>query len=173
MQQQYSRRECIEIVGISKDIEKKNLENHVITIFSKVGINLTNRDFHAVHRLYDESTIIVRFINRKDALSILTKRKKLRELNKDEKNDLSVDGKLYINESLCGAYRVLLGKCNALFKSSRIHVFFTINGKIKIGGQKSDKGEWVNYEEMEITHITDLEKRFGKRFIDTLIKRKK
>ena len=39
---QYSRRECLEIVGIPSNVSNQNLENKVIEVFSKVGCNITN-----------------------------------------------------------------------------------------------------------------------------------
>ena len=66
-QQQYSRRESVEFVGISEDVRDEDLEKLVISIFKKVGIQVSGRDFHAVHRLHNKSTVIARLVNRKDA----------------------------------------------------------------------------------------------------------
>ena len=78
------------------------------------------------------------------------------------------------NESLCSAYRVLLGKCNSLFKQSKIDGFYTMNGnvKIKTGGRKDETGKLVGYEVTKIGHVADLETKFGKQLMDTLIRKR-
>lgn len=53
-QQQYSGRECLEIVGISNDIPNEEVENQVIKILEEINVNVTPKDFHAVHRLGDK-----------------------------------------------------------------------------------------------------------------------
>ena len=34
---QYSRRECLEVVGIPRQVDDKNLETKVLSIFQKIG----------------------------------------------------------------------------------------------------------------------------------------
>ena len=172
-QQQYSRRECVEFVGISDNVGQEDLEKTVIDIFDKAGVKVTNRDFHAVHRLNNKSTVIAKLVNRKDAVAIFKERKLFRDLTQEAKNDLNIDKRLYVNESLCGAYRVLQGKCNALFKLHRIVGFYTSNGtiRIKTGGRKNEKGEWVGCDVSRVTHVSDLESKFGKTFMDTLVRK--
>ena len=142
----------IEIVGVPEDLTGGELENRVIKTFEAAGVKTKKRDFHAIHRLANKKVVIAKLVNRRDAIEILRKKKKLRELSPTDKEDLGV-GKIYINESLCPYNKRLLGKCNALFKKKKIDSFFTINGKIKI---KYD-GELKT----EITHIQDLIDIFG------------
>ena len=64
--------------------------------------------------------------------------------------------KIYVNESLCPAYKRILGKCNAILKKIYVHAFYTISGKVKIkygcrNGQKTTK----------ISHEKDLTEAFG------------
>ena len=49
--EQYSRRECIEIVGIPCSITDDDLENEVVTILSDIDVNVTAESFQACHRL--------------------------------------------------------------------------------------------------------------------------
>ena len=121
-QEQYSQRECIELVGLPTDINGEELENAVIDTFEIAGINIGKRNFHAVHRLADKRTVIAKLTNRKDAIDILRRKKKLRTLSDEEKRKLNCQ-KIYINESLCPKYRQLLGKCNALFKKGKCVAF--------------------------------------------------
>ena len=172
-QQQYSRRDCVELVGISENVKSEDLEKLVVSIFKKTGIEVTERHFHAVHRLHNKTTVIAKLINRKDVTNILKKKKDLCDLNASEKNSLSIVGKLYVNESLCGAYRSLLGKCNALYKRSAINAFYTINGKlmIKRGGHKNNEGNLVGFKLKKIEHVSDLEELYGKKMIDSLVRK--
>ena len=87
-QEQYSRRECIELVGLPSNINREELEN--------AGINIGKRNFHAVHRPADKRTVIARLTNRRDAIHILRRKKKLRTLRDEGKRKLNCQ-KVYIN----------------------------------------------------------------------------
>ena len=151
-QEQYSRRECIELVGLPSDLNGEELENAVINTFETAGINIGKRNFHAVHRLADKRTVIAKLTNRRDVIDILRRKKKLRTLSDEGKRKLNCQ-KVYKNESLCPKYRQLLGKCNALFKKGKCVGFYTINGKIKVK---------INEDETKIiSHNVDLVEQFG------------
>ena len=158
-QEQYSRRECIEIVGLPQNINGEDLENRVVETFDTAGVKVRRRDFHAIHRLKDRKTVIAKLVNRRDAIGILKNKKKLRNLTSNDKKRLNSE-KIYINESLCRPYRQLLGKCNALYKRRHINSFYTINGKLKIHYDSEDEhGE--REEVTVITHEIDLYDIFG------------
>ena len=149
-QEQYTRRECIEIVGLPEDINGEDLENHVVKTFDAAGVQVKRRDFHAIHRLKNRKIVIAKLVNRRDAIEILKNKKKLRHLSNDNKKKLKSQ-KIYVNESLCRPYRQLLGKCNALFKKEHLNSFYTINRKLKIA-YDGDNGE----EATVISHVQDL-----------------
>ena len=48
---QYSRRECIEVVGIPNSVRNNELEDKVLTVFQKIGCELSPQDLEACHRL--------------------------------------------------------------------------------------------------------------------------
>ena len=176
LQNQYSRRECVEIVNIPA-CAPKDLENKVINIFSAAGVKVYPRDFHAVHRIRDGKTVIAKLVNRKDAISILRNKKKVRNLTNEKKSKLGVedDTKLYINESLCPGYRYLMGKCSALFKLKHIDGFYTNNGIVKIVTKQVEVDgteDPVGGVTQNITHLVDLYNLFGKDLIDSLVKAK-
>ena len=149
-QEQYTRRECVEIVGLPQDINGEDLENHVVKTFDAAGVQVTRRSFHAIHRLRDRKIVIAKLVNRRDTIKILKNKKKLRNLNNDNKKKLNAQ-KIYVNESLCRPYRQLLGKCNALFKKKQLTSFYTVNGKLKIVYDND------NTEEVAvISHVQDL-----------------
>lgn len=154
-QEQYSRRECIELVGLPEDTNGEELEDLVVQTFETAGVHVRKRDFHAIHRLKDHKTVIAKLVNRRDSINILKKKKKLRQLSEDDKTKLKAS-KIYVNESLCRPYRQLLGKCNALFKNGYVNSFYTTNGKLKIH-YDGDQGEEIAI----ITHISDLYGTFG------------
>ena len=175
-QEQYSRRECVEIVGIDEEAEDTDLENIVIDLFKQAGVEVTPRDFHAVHILTKSNNVIAKLVNRKHAIAILKNKRVLRDLDAETKEKLSVnkDLTLYVNESLCPGYKVLMGKCNALYKLKMINGFFTTNGqiKIKIGGTKTTRGEFIDCQFEKIGHVSDLVRLFGAEVMVTLQRKK-
>ena len=162
-QEQYSRRESIEIVGLPENIvDQEALESKVVELFAHAGVQVTKRDFHAIHRLKKSAVIIAKCVNRRDTTAILRAKKKLRETNDAAKTKLGVTGKIYINESLCPEYRRLFGICNAFYRKKKLASTFTMNGTIKIcvseGGDKHSIG-----------HITDLNEILGAKVVADMI----
>ena len=105
---QYSRRECIEVVGIPNSINNNELEDKVLTVFQKIGCELSPRNFEACHRLRKNSDrIIVKFSHRKDCEQIMKKVKM---------QDIGLPGNqsIFINTSLCPCYRIIWSKCKRL-----------------------------------------------------------
>ena len=46
---QYSRRECLEVAGVPRDVSNENLESKVLEVFSKVDCQILSRDIeHAI-----------------------------------------------------------------------------------------------------------------------------
>lgn len=123
-QQQYSRRECLEIVGFPETIPDNKLEERSIKLFHDIGVNIESREIQACHRLFKKDRVIVKFTQRKDVSSILFNKKKIKDMHGMDK--------IYINESLCPYYRRLFGKGNALMKDKKIKQIFTRNGTVKI-----------------------------------------
>ena len=168
---QYERRDCVELVGIPDNIPQDDLEGVVINAFGVAGITVEPRDFQACHRLRNKSTVIAKMTNRKDVQALLRAKKSLRVLNPvgRKKLNLSDEAKVYVNESLCGPFRYLLGKCNALFKKNFLAGFWTRNGciKVKLISDNEDEGQVV-----DISHIEDLFKLFGNDLIASLVKPK-
>ena len=63
-QEQYSRRECVEIVGLPVDLDNPALQKKVVEIFAHAGVKVTERDFHAIHRLRRSPVVIAKCVNR-------------------------------------------------------------------------------------------------------------
>ena len=130
-QEQYSRRECLELMGLPNNIAKDKLENAVVKTFQVAGINVGRRNFHAVHRLAEQRVVIAKLTNRRDAIDILRQKKKLWTLHAEDQWKLNSQ-KIYVNESLCPKYRQLLGKCNALWEENTLDsILFTVKSRLK------------------------------------------
>ena len=166
-QEQYSRRECVELVGLSEEIHGEDLEAGALNAFDVARIKLEKRDFHAIHRLRNNKVVITKLVNRRDALAILRNKKKLRELHDKDKQKLR-SNKIYITKILCPAFRQLLGKFNSLHKLKKLNSFYTIKIKIKI--RFGRENEEVN---TEINHEADLVDVFGPELISSINRERK
>ena len=56
---QCSRRECLEVVGILDSVQNNELEDKVLTIFKKIGSEVSPRDIDAYHRLRKDNDRIM------------------------------------------------------------------------------------------------------------------
>ena len=65
---QYSRRECVELIGLTEDTRGEELENSVVQAFEISGVNVDKRDFHVIHRLGNSKIVIAKLVNRRKAL---------------------------------------------------------------------------------------------------------
>lgn len=161
--QQYLRRETVEVIGLPDELtDQKQLEEKVVEIFHHAGVNVTTRDFHAIHRLKKKSVVIAKCVNRRDAIAVLRAKKKLREVDDAAKKKLGVSGKIFINESLCPEFSRLFGVCNALYKKKKISSSYTINGKILICRAGEE-------DKQVIGHMNDLRSIFGDDEIDAVM----
>ena len=145
--QQYARRDCVEIVGIADNVENEDLEKNVIDILGDINVRIDPNEIQAVHRLYDGKRTICKFVNRKTVINVLKNRKLLGSLDEYKK-------KIYVNESLCPHYRFLHSKCKALWRLGKIHGFLVVNGSVRY--RMNDGGNLVKVE-----HIDDLQNVFG------------
>ena len=98
---QYSQRDTLEIVGIPNS---SVLEDTVYGVFKKIGVKIDERDVQACQCLKQKERTIVKFVNSKDCLQILTVKKELKSLDLTELH-FPEDNKIFINESLCPYYR--------------------------------------------------------------------
>ena len=148
LQEQYSRRECLEIVGIPAEIADKDLESKVCDVMKEIGVDLSGSDIQACHRLRKKDRTIIKFTNRKKCIKILKNRTKLKGFNRGLHN-FPATTKIYVNESLCPYYRGLWGRCKSLLIDKKIYSFWTFNGILKLKINEND-------EAIQITHDVDL-----------------
>ena len=123
--EQYSRRECLEIPGIPDSIPSNNLEETVLKIFNETGITVNSRDVEACHRLNQKTNpkkVIIKLSKRKDVARVMKNKKKLKSM-KPQNIGLPSGCKIYINESLCKYYKYLWWKCKLLQTRGSIQSF--------------------------------------------------
>ena len=58
-QEQYTRRECVELVGFATELHGDQLEDY------------QRAKFHVIHRLRNKKVMIARLVNRQDALKVV------------------------------------------------------------------------------------------------------
>ena len=126
---QYMRRENIVISGIPDFVPQLHLEEKVSEILQSIDVKVESNDFHAIHRLQKDrkdkdqpAKVIVRFVNRKNAIKCLTNKKKLFEQKSG----------IFINNNLCQAYQEIYNDCRKLKYEKRILNFWTYNGIVNI-----------------------------------------
>ena len=140
--EQYTPRECIEVVGIP-DTTNETKVCDLIEVATSISITPDS--------LEANDKLIIKFSRRKDAEMVLSKKNKAKGFNPCSIGIES--GKVFINESLCRYYTFLWSKCKTLWSEERIEAFWASNDQIKIIIEP--KGAVS-----QITHITDLQKLF-------------
>ena len=146
---QYSRKECVEVVGIPRQVDDKHLEAKVLSIFQKVGCTIAPEFTDDCHRLgKNNNRVIVKFTRRKDCKQVLQVKKDLKDLTADDL-DLPRGTKIFVSQSLCLYYRILWSKTKRLESMGKIDSFFISGGTVKI---KIDE----NRKPLAITLLDDL-----------------
>ena len=70
---------------------------------------------------------------------------------------------VYLNESLCPSYKLILGKCNAVLKKKYRTSLYIANGKIKII-YETNNGNVTS----DVNHEADLLEIFGNDIVDEI-----
>ena len=150
LQQQYVRRDTIEITGIPATVEQVQLENEVIKIYNAAGVVVDSdavkkRDIQAVHRIGKKGTTICKFLNRKFANQGLYSSAKLKG-----KELYGPNTSVYINSSFCDEFRHLNYLVRKAKKSKWIFRYKVKNG---VNFVKMCEGD---DDFQEVTHKSDL-----------------
>ena len=128
---QYIRRENITISGIREEVTDDILEEKVVQVLTSIDVNVNKNDIVACHRLAktkkektknEPSKVIIRFANRKNAISALKNKKKLRVDNSN----------LYINDQLCPAYQKVFDECLKYKYDKKLSSCWSFNGTVNI-----------------------------------------
>ena len=120
------------MVGIPNSVKNNELEERVLTVFQKIGCELSPRDFEACHRLRKNShRVIVKFSRRKDCEQIMPVKKDVK-IVKMQDIGFSGNQSIYINTSLYPYYRMVWSKCKRLQELGNITNFYISSGTIKV-----------------------------------------
>ena len=149
---QYSRRECLEIIGISDSISNDDLEETIIKIFDKLDVAINPSNIEDCHWLKSNGPkkVIIKFARRKDANLIRKNKNKLKGRNLCS---IGVNNPVFTNDSLCSYYKMLWRKCKKLCSNKYIHAFWVSNGILRLKLTASGR-VYV------ITHSQDLDELF-------------
>ena len=110
---QYSRRECVEVIGIPKSVDSKDLEHTVCKVFNSIGFDIEEDRIEACHRLTKSDRTILKFFRGKDCQHLMRIKKGLKDLNPTNLS-FPEGTKIYVNNSLCPYYLGLWNECKKL-----------------------------------------------------------
>ena len=124
---QYSRRNNVEISGISQSVSDSQLEEKVVDILKVIYVNITKNEIEACYRLgKKKKNVIVQVINKKHCLKPLRNKKKLKSI---DKNAIGIpNANLFISENLTPANSKLTFNCQKLKRDREIEKYNTIKG---------------------------------------------
>ena len=148
---QYSRRECVKIIGIPNSIVNSDLEKTVCKVF--IEADICEEKIKSCHCLNIKSDrAIVKFSWRKDCEQVMRVKNDLKVLNP---TDLDFPGgaRLFINDSFCPYYRGLWNECKKLWINKKIFSFFAVDGTCRL---KLEQDGPYN----SLTYVDDLKSLF-------------
>ena len=150
---QYSREECLEVVGISRRVDDNLLETKVLSIFESVGCTIDPGFIDDCHWLgKNNDRVIIKFSRRKDCKQVLQVKNDLKDLNTNDL-DLPRGTKVFINQSLYPYYRMLWSKSKRLHGMGTINHFFISGGTVKVKINENSRF-------LAITHLNDFTVHF-------------
>ena len=84
---QYNRRNNIEIDGIPESVQDEVMEETAITILNEIGVDVTSKAIEACHRLpakNGKKSTILKFVNRKHCEAAMRNKKKTGFMRQDK-----------------------------------------------------------------------------------------
>ena len=97
----------------------------------EVHIVATKSDIEDCHRLGENGSTILQFVNRKFCNVILEKKKLLKNIDKS-KLSFANDTKIYVSENLTPYNQRLAWKCRELKRAKKIHKVWSMKGVSKL-----------------------------------------
>ena len=119
--EQYSRRDSIEIAGIPDEVGDE-VEPAVINLLRNIDVAVKKDDIQACHWLKNKGSVICKFVNRKTVEGAKRNSKKLKNIDKN-KLSFNANGRIYINESLCPAFRKIQWRSKKLYEGKLVDSF--------------------------------------------------
>ena len=129
---QYSRKENIEIVNLPESLGQHEPEGKILLILKDMGIKISSYEIAAIHRIGKRRigqprNVIIRFTNRKYAYQILAKPYNLSQAAKKYNYE-----KVYVISNLCPEFKKIFNRCYRLKKQGVLKNVFTRNGVVYI-----------------------------------------
>ena len=153
--EQYSRRNNIELQGLPDSVPHSELEDKIIEVFSAIDVHVQSDQIEACHRLPSKSSpqpVIIKFVNRKNCDLIMANKKKFTSCDKTSLGfDESV--KFYVCDNLSPANKRISWKCRQLKRANKISSTWSQNGVVHIRVVDGERYK-------KITHNSDLESMF-------------
>ena len=127
--EQYSRRECLEISGIPGSIADNALEETILDLFSKCNAPVDPSNVEDCHRLRSTNNtpqkVIMKLSKRKDVYRVLKAKPSLKNV------DLNGTGippgtPIFVNQSLCRYHKFLWSKCKKFWLNKVVESFLGI-----------------------------------------------
>ena len=139
---QYQRNSSVIVNGIPREIEHHKLEGILIDIFNKVCFHSINtRDIIACHRLSVKTdSIILKFVNKKDALALLGSKLSIKEIDTSLISENCKN--IYVNEHLTPFMGELAYHCRCLKRAGKIYQSKVENGLVKVLTNKGGSFRW-------------------------------
>ena len=75
---QYSRRDMLEVVGITTSIRANVFDQMICNIFQEIGVDISDTDIQVSHCLKDKDQTTVKFTDRKNCLQIMRAKRQLK-----------------------------------------------------------------------------------------------
>ena len=147
--EQYSRRECLEIPDVPESVTDNDLEGKVLKLLGRIDVEVHPDHIEACHWIRSNAgpkKVIIKMPSCKDADKIRRANKKLKGL---DLSSIGINSAVLINDSVCWYYKNLLEKCKKLWLSKFIHGFWTSNGCIRLKPTETSNAR-------VITHDVDL-----------------
>ena len=107
--EQYLRRECLQISGFPESVSDNALEDKIQGVLRGIDAEVDTENIESCHRLKGKGSkgrVILKLSKTKDAEKTKLNKKKLKNID-HRKIGLSSGTKVSINESLCGYYKQL------------------------------------------------------------------
>lgn len=141
--EQYSRRDQIEIYGIEES-ENENLQNIIIEIAEKIGVEIKDEDIHVVHRLGKikkdkKPRAVIAKMQRKKTEEIINKRK-----------PISLQGytnNIYINEAMSPFFKDLWWKAKNQARDMGYRYVWFKRGKLLVRKNEGNRPIRIQSEE--------------------------
>ena len=150
---QYSRWECLDLVGIPSEVQADALKEKVVAIFEKLGCNIPTESIEACHRISKKNPkVIIKFLQRKDCQQVWDVKRDLQKIKVGGILTCLVRTSYSSIKSYAHITRWYGHKARN-YSFGKIYGFFILGDTIKIRVSK-------NSSPLSLTHVEDNGKYF-------------